>query len=110
MAGRLAWFLEHTHSDRSFWLEWKRLHPSQLRSLQALCFSLVHLWYDCELPSEIQDDVDALPKAVKNWVDEFGYSPIHALHDPTRTSYGFISPSSRTGLHACELFAVDCCP
>ncbi len=82
----LAWFL-HSHAEnRQFWEDWKEMHPSSLRRLQAVSFRLALEWFDCSLPAAIEEEIDCLSPPVKRWFVRYRESPLDASGHPNKHS------------------------
>ena len=75
----IAHFL-HAHRDReSFWEEWRRIHPPELRRIEAIVFALAEAWFDCALSTVVQEEITALPGDVRLWLQHFSYTPLESL-------------------------------
>lgn len=75
----VAHFL-HTRCDRhSFWEEWRRIHPPELRHLEAIVFSLAEAWFGCTLSAVVQEEMATLPDDVRLWLHHFRYAPLESL-------------------------------
>lgn len=72
----LSSLLHQSPGDHSFWSNWVRWHPPQLRRLEAICFSLSHRWFGCVLPSAAAEEIERLPAGVTRWLDLCAFSPL----------------------------------
>lgn len=80
----LAWHLEHSADDPSFWCAWPRLHDESLRRLEAICFSLARHWFDCRVAEAAREEIERLPAEVSRWMDLFGESPLASRFHPNK--------------------------
>jgi MFS family permease len=80
----LAWHLQHSADDVSFWCGWSQLHHPSLRRLEALCFSLAQHWFDCRVPSVVQGEIQQLPSDLTRWIDMYAASPLTARFRPNK--------------------------
>jgi len=65
----LANFL-HNHTDNGeFWKDWKDIHTPALRSHQAIAFAYAKSWFNCDLPSAIEEETTRLSPEVRHWLD-----------------------------------------
>jgi hypothetical protein len=77
-AWEIAFFLQG-HQDDKFWLEWSALYPQEVLRLPVVMFCLCAEWFGCALPPVLERQVNELPKPVRTWLCEFGWSPVEAL-------------------------------
>jgi MFS family permease len=75
----MARFLHTNAANKDFWLEWREVHGSSLRSSQAISFRLAREWFSCDLSEEAEVEVRNLPSGVKRWIDLFGASPLEGM-------------------------------
>jgi predicted MFS family arabinose efflux permease len=80
----IAWHLEHSAADASFWCAWSRLHPPSLRRIEAVCFSLAEHWFDCRVPSVVQEQIASLPPEVARWMEMYSASPLTTRFQPNK--------------------------
>jgi predicted MFS family arabinose efflux permease len=80
----IAWFLQRSRSDQSFWTEWRHLHDPSLRRLEALCFRLAGDWFGCAAAEEVQREVSELPASVGSWFEQYGESPLRGVLSPNK--------------------------
>ena len=80
----IAYFL-HTHTtDVDFWTDWRGLYPEEVLRLQVLTFLLAQLWFDCDIPAPLADELEGLSPEIKLWVKHYGWSPITGLLSPNK--------------------------
>jgi len=70
----LAMFMHSRASDEAFWQRWQDLHHDSLRSREAIALFLAAQWFDCDLPSQVQEEIAKLPQPVLSWLNEFSGS------------------------------------
>jgi hypothetical protein len=75
----LATFLHSRTRDVEFWSQWHELHSANLRRMEAVAFSLAHIWFSCSLPEVVKVEVDRLPPGQQRWLRRFGGSPVEAM-------------------------------
>ena len=80
----IANFLHHHCDDESFWAEWRRIHPPELRLLETTMFALAATWFDCALPPAVADESTNLPEDVQLWLEHFALSPLESLFRPNK--------------------------
>jgi predicted MFS family arabinose efflux permease len=80
----IARFLESHSRDDSFWSAWVRLHDPQLRRLQAAMFLLARAWFGCETGPAVDEEIERLPAATRQWFDEFAFSPARQIFHPAK--------------------------
>jgi predicted MFS family arabinose efflux permease len=80
----IACFLHQNAGRKNFWMEWRELHDDSIRSLESICCKLAQEWFACELPPEVQRQVDALPPAVHAWFRNYARSPVEAWFVPNK--------------------------
>ncbi|MFZ0882642.1 MAG: MFS transporter [Candidatus Acidiferrales bacterium] len=94
----IASFLHRNAAREEFWMEWRDLHDDSTRSLESICCKLAQEWFACELPPEVQRQVDALPPAVHAWFRNYARSPLDAWFVPNKDAvwlHAVLLPSSR---------------
>jgi hypothetical protein len=74
----IAHFLHAQRDDAEFWAQWKRLHAPELRRLQSLACGLARMWFACGLPDAVAAEIDALPRDVHAWFENYGASPVES--------------------------------
>jgi len=80
----LARFLDHHVHDRTFWIQWHKLHKPRLRQAQAIAFLLAHRWFSARLAEEACDEIGQLPERLIRWVETLGGCPLEASYRRTR--------------------------
>lgn len=80
----LASFLHRRANDRNFWTTWRKRHTSALRQTQAVAFHLAHLWFSAQISEEVQQEIAALPVALRRWLETVGGCPLEASFRKTR--------------------------
>jgi hypothetical protein len=82
----LAYFLHARAHDDGFWVSWRRSHSEQMRSLQAIGFSLAETWFHCEVSPEVEQSILALSPAIQQWLRHFSDSPLEWMFTPNHDS------------------------
>ncbi|MBE0658267.1 MAG: MFS transporter [Bryobacteraceae bacterium] len=80
----IAWLLEHREGDTRFWTEWRELHGADLRRVEAICFALCEKWFGCRMAEAAGEEVSALPRDCRAWLDEYGDAPLEGLFVPNK--------------------------
>jgi predicted MFS family arabinose efflux permease len=80
----LAWHLQHSAEDLSFWCDWAQLHHPTLRRLEAICFSLAQHWFDCRASAVVQEEIRQLPSDVSRWMDMYSAAPLTTRFRPNK--------------------------
>jgi MFS family permease len=80
----IANFLHNHREEESFWLEWRRIHPPELRLLETTIFALAATWFGCALPPLIVDESTTLPDDVQLWLEHYALSPLESLFRPNK--------------------------
>lgn len=80
----IANFLHSHRGDESFWLEWRRIHPPELRLLETTMFSLAATWFGCALPPVVVDESTRLADDVQLWLEDFALAPLESLFKPNK--------------------------
>ncbi|HEY2018559.1 MAG TPA: nucleotidyltransferase family protein, partial [Bryobacteraceae bacterium] len=75
----VARFLDLRVGDSAFWEQWRKLHSSELRRLEAVMFRLAAAWFGGALHRVPEEEVGQLPAATQAWFDEFALSPAAGL-------------------------------
>jgi hypothetical protein len=78
---------DQLHSDAGnhiFWQEWARLHPRELRQLEAMSFCLARAWFACRLAPELEEEICRLPPAVRHWFEQSSASPVESFFHPNK--------------------------
>ncbi len=75
----LAKFLHTRARDVEFWSQWRDVHSSNLRRLEAIGFCLARSWFSCALPEVARVEADRLPEAQKQWLRRLGGSPLEVM-------------------------------
>lgn len=83
-AYEIAWFLQHSADDPEFWFAWRGFHGESLRRLEATIFALCAYWFSCRLQGHAAEGVAELPPVVRDWLAEYGQSPIEGLFTPNK--------------------------
>jgi hypothetical protein len=82
----VAWFLQFSRDDRSFWHNWRLWHDDSLRRLEAICFALAKIWFQCSLPDPVKEEIRRLPSGIRRWLRIYPYSPLKAFFQPNKDS------------------------
>jgi hypothetical protein len=77
-AWEIAFFLQQRSKDAAFWEQWRRLHPPELRELEALVFRIVQLWFWCDAPGCITAEIAKLPESAQLWLRHFPLEPLRS--------------------------------
>lgn len=80
----IAWHLEHSADDASFWRAWSRLHPESLRRIEAVCFALAQRWFDCRVSDVVNEEIARLPVQVTRWLELYAASPLTSRFRPNK--------------------------
>jgi len=80
----MAYQLDSDADDHMFWQEWARLHPRELRQLEAISFLLARAWFACRLAPELEEEIRRLPPAVQHWFERYSASPVENLFHPNK--------------------------
>ena len=80
----LARFLHRNTGNCGLWKDWHDSHDGSIRSLQAIGCYLARDWFACDLPEEIQKEIQALPAATRVWLQMFSRSPLAASFSPNK--------------------------
>ena len=80
----LAWHLDRSADDSSFWCVWSQLHDESLRRLEAILFSLARHWFDCRASKTAQQEIEQLPPDVRRWLAMYSESPLSSRFHPNK--------------------------
>jgi len=80
----LAWLLHHSAGDTELWTAWRDLHHELLRQLEAICFAIAQRWFDCQLPEQAREAIQALPPDVSRWLAMYAASPLEGWFRPNK--------------------------
>jgi predicted MFS family arabinose efflux permease len=80
----MAGLLNSLAGDTAFWSEWRELHPSALRQLEAVVFRLSAEWFGCRLAAEAAEEIGQLSAPVNAWFSQFSTSPASAHYDSNK--------------------------
>jgi predicted MFS family arabinose efflux permease len=80
----LAWFLHGGADDTAFWKTWVRLHDESLRRLEAICFAIAQLWFDCRLSPAVAAEIERLPPEISRWLSIYGWSALVGIFHPNK--------------------------
>jgi len=94
----IAMVLDAFAEDESFWERWRRLHPPQLRRLEAVLFRLAAEWFGARLAELVSEEIRRLSPATQVWFDEFAASPACVPFDSNKNELWLhcsLAPSRR---------------
>ena len=80
----IAWMLDHSSGDGTLWDSWHELHHPSLRRLEAICFALAQLWFDCSMPGAAAEEIEQLPSGVQRWLEIYSGSPLAGRFRPNK--------------------------
>jgi hypothetical protein len=80
----LARFLHIHANDRPFWQRWRELHHNSLRRLEAVAFRLASEWFACRLSEEVEEEVDNLAPAIRQYFSHFAKSTFSTRFNTTK--------------------------
>jgi hypothetical protein len=80
----IARFLHVNARDTRLWARWSDQHDESLRSLEAISFSLAMAWFACDVPPEIDAEVQSLPVPIRQWLRNFATSPLARMFQPNK--------------------------
>jgi hypothetical protein len=80
-AWEIGFFLHHRSKDDRFWSQWRRLHHPKLRRIEALVFRLVQLWFWCDTPECLEEELKQLPHSAQAWLQQFPFAPLSSEYD-----------------------------
>jgi hypothetical protein len=83
-AWEIAAFLHRRSADSAFWSQWRDLHPTPLRRLEAVALHLSATWFNAPLPPAVHDELDRLPPRVKHWFARHAWAPVENLITPNK--------------------------
>lgn len=94
----IASMLDTLSEDERFWEHWRRLHPPQLRQLEAVLFRLAAEWFGPRLAEAVTEEIGRLSPAIQVWFDEFAASPACVPFDSNKNELWLhcsLAPSRR---------------
>jgi Uncharacterised nucleotidyltransferase len=71
----IAAMLHARAGDTRLWQSWQRLHPPELRRLEAIAFRLAREWFGGAAAPEVEEELALLPRGARVWFDVFALSP-----------------------------------
>ncbi|HEX6897727.1 MAG TPA: nucleotidyltransferase family protein [Bryobacteraceae bacterium] len=80
----MAWMLDGSAGDETFWKSWREAHDPSLRTLEAITFAMAQSWFDCGVSATAQDEMDRLPYELKRWLELYSWSPLSARFRPNK--------------------------
>lgn len=80
----LAYFMELSSGDETFWREWENRNPAGSRYTEAVAFRLAKEWFHCQMHASAVAAVERLPKPVNRWFELFAMSPALAIERPNK--------------------------
>ncbi len=80
----LARFLHKNADNAPFWQNWSELHEEPVRSLQAIVFRLAAHVFACQVPGEVEQEINRMPAAVNAWFERYGDSPLDGQFYPNK--------------------------
>lgn len=83
-AWEIAHFLHHSACDDNFWSRWRQMHSPALRRLEALAFTIVRIWFRCDVSDGIRREAHSLDDDVRLWLDHFALSPLKQRSHPNK--------------------------
>ncbi len=78
----VAYFLNSHAQDEELWKTWRQRHSDSLRSREAIAFRLARSWFGCEVSSEVEEQIQALPPGIQRWFQCFGPSFLECMFAP----------------------------
>lgn len=94
----IASMLDTLSEDNSFWERWRRLHPPQLRQLEAVLFRLAAEWFGPRLAEAVTEEIGRFSPATQVWFEEFAASPACVPFDSNKNELWLhcsLAPSRR---------------
>jgi hypothetical protein len=73
----LAYFLHHSSGNTPFWDEWRRSHDGELRSCEAVSFCLAEACFACNVPPQVTEEIETLPRSILKWVATYGHTSLN---------------------------------
>lgn len=83
-AWEIGSFLHRRSGEELFWTEWQRLHPPKLRRIEALIFRLVQLWFWCDTPECLEEELGQLPQSAQLWLQQFPFASLRSEYDSNK--------------------------
>jgi hypothetical protein len=80
----LAYFLDRSSADDTFWREWENRAPAGSRQTEAIAFRLAKEWFHCQTHGTALAAMEQLPNSVKRWFELFAMSPALAIERPNK--------------------------
>jgi hypothetical protein len=80
----LAFFLDRSSSDDSFWKEWREASGTSAGVGEGIAFRLASEWFGCRMHPTAQECASKLPADVERWFRLFAFSPIHGATRPNK--------------------------
>jgi hypothetical protein len=75
----IATFL-HTHAeDGVFWKTWKEMHSQSLRALECVAFFHARCWFCCDIHSDVQSEILAMPPVHQDWLELFTGAALESM-------------------------------
>jgi len=94
----IASVLDALSEDENFWERWRRLHPPQLRQLEAVLFCLAAEWFGPRVAETVTEEIGRLSPATQVWFNEFAASPAYVPFDSNKNELWLhcsLAPSRR---------------
>jgi Uncharacterised nucleotidyltransferase len=80
----MALLLHSLAEDASFWRQWQRLHPPELRRLEAVAFRLAAEWFGCAMSLQAEEATAQLSHGTQIWFAQFAKSPATTPFHPNK--------------------------
>jgi hypothetical protein len=80
----MAYFLDKHADDDLFWEDWAQTYASQVRSMQAISFSLARAWFGCRCGVIVEEEIARLEAPVAQWLERFSSSPLTGMFTPNK--------------------------
>jgi hypothetical protein len=84
----IAYFLQQNRFDDAFWSTWQGFYAADLERGQAVCLALAQRWFGCAMHAIAQERVDALPAAVREWMERSAATPVEGFFVPGKHELG----------------------
>ncbi len=81
-------FLETSADDELFWNSWETIHPSPLKQIESVVYSMVATWFHCRWPKALEKHFDGLPVKTKWWLDKYCWAPVQREWAPNKFEVG----------------------
>ncbi|HYK37876.1 nucleotidyltransferase family protein [Alloacidobacterium sp.] len=82
----MATFLHRHAKEDAFWRHWKEAHNDSFRALQAIAFFLARCWFCCDIHSDVQSQIEALPPVQTEWLERFAGSALENMFRKNKDS------------------------